>query len=216
MIAMMFAAFGIGVAIAVPPGPVIISGSQRAITNGFWSACNFYAGVVLADAIYAILAYLIAYGGLSGLDAGNTIFRLVLWILGGAWLIYLGVEAIRTPIDLNKTVGEAGLATRWRIFRSGLFITLFNPLTVISWMALAGNFFASWNTDWPAAQSVGLLPVFMMLVGTSSWAVGLALLLSSIRRMISPRILKWVSIASGIFLIFYGLNAWWSAVNVLF
>jgi len=215
MFAMIVAAFIIGIAVAVPPGPVTISGSQRAITTGFWSAFNFYVGSIVADTLYAVLAYLIAYGGLSTLDTENNTFRLALWILGGAWLIYMGIDAIRTRIDMETMRDEAGRSSRWRVFRSGLLVTLFNPLTIISWMALAGSFFASWNGDWPPVGTVGLIAVFAMLGGAMAWVLSLALLLSAVRRMISPRILKWVSVASGLFLIVYGLSAWWSALDML-
>lgn len=215
MIGMIVAAFIIGIAVAIPPGPVTISGSQRAITNGFWSAFNFYVGSIVADTLYAVLAYLIAYGGLSALDTSNNTFRLVLWVLGGAWLIYMGVDAIRTRIDMETARGETSRSSRWRIFRSGLLVTLFNPLTIISWMALAGSFFASWNGDWPPVGTAGLVAVFAMLGGAMAWVLSLALLLSAVRRMISPRVLKWVSVASGVFLIVYGLSAWWSAFDML-
>ncbi len=212
MFAMLAAAFVIGIAVAIPPGAVIIAGSQRAITRGFWSAFNFYLGVVSADALYAVLVYF----GLSTLFKDSLLFKLVLWILGGAWLIWLGIGAMRTRIDLSMTAGEVKSNRRLDVMRDGLLITLFNPLTIISWIALAGNFFATlWRPEWPAKESVGLLAIIAMLVGTQTWALGVSAVLSSIRRMISPRILYIVSVGSGIFLVCYGLSGWWSALNLL-
>jgi L-lysine exporter family protein LysE/ArgO len=214
MFGMLAAAFVIGIAVAIPPGAVIISGGQRAITHGFWSAFNFFIGVVVADALYALLVYF----GLSTLFKDSVAFKLILWILGGAWLCWLGIAAIRTRVEFNMAADPAAQsASRWRVMRDGLLITLFNPLTIISWIALAGNFFETlWRPEWPARESVGLLAIIAMLVGTQTWALGVAGVLSAIRRMISPRILHWVSVVSGLFLIIYGLSGWWSAVNLLF
>ncbi|MBI1278930.1 MAG: hypothetical protein GC179_12450 [Anaerolineaceae bacterium] len=212
MFGMLAAAFIIGIAVAIPPGAVMITGSQRAITRGFWSAFDFYLGVVTADAFYALLVYF----GLSTLFKDSVAFKLILWILGGAWLCWLGIGAIRTRIEFNtaddSTIGHA----RWRVMRDGLLITLFNPLTIVSWIALAGNFFETlWRPEWPVRESVGLLAIIAMLVGTQTWALGIAGILSAVRKMISPHILHIVSIISGIFLIIYGLSGWWSALNLL-
>ncbi len=212
MFSMLAAAFIIGVAVAIPPGAVIIAGSQRAITRGFWDAFNFFIGVVVADAFYALLVYF----GLSTVFKDSVAFRLVLWILGGAWLCWLGISAIRTRVEFSTVMDTSIKQTRWAVIRNGLLITLFNPLTIVSWIALAGNFFETvWRPEWPLKESVGLLAIVAMLVGTQTWALGVVGILSVIRRMISPRILHWVSIVSGIFLIIYGLSGWWSAINLL-
>lgn len=212
MFSMLAAAFVIGVAVAIPPGAVIIAGSQRAITRGFWDAFNFFIGVVAADAFYALLVYF----GLSTVFKDSVAFRLVLWILGGAWLCWLGISAIRTRVEFSTVMDTSIKQTRWAVIRNGLLITLFNPLTIVSWIALAGNFFETvWRPEWPLKESVGLLAIVAMLVGTQTWALGVVGILSVIRRMISPRILHWVSTVSGIFLIIYGLSGWWSAINLL-
>lgn len=212
MFSMLAAAFFIGIAVAIPPGAVIIAGSQRAITRGFWNAFNFFIGVVAADAFYALLVFF----GLSTIFKDSLAFKLVLWVLGGAWLCWLGISAIRTRIEFSTIPESAVKQTRWRVIRDGLLITLFNPLTIVSWIALAGNFFETvWRPEWPAKESVGLLAIIAMLVGTQAWALSVVGILSLVRRMISPRILHWLSVVSGVFLIIYGLSGWWAALTLL-
>jgi threonine/homoserine/homoserine lactone efflux protein len=211
MFAMIVAAFTIGVVVAMPPGPVSISGSQRAMTRGFWNACNFYMGSVVSDAFYALLVYF----GVSALLANSDIFRFGLWIIGGAWLMWMGIDAMRTRVDMSKA-SDPQTHNRWTTFRSGLITTLFNPLTVIGWVALAGNFFNTvWSKDWPPVESTGLIAIIAMLVGALAWVLMLALSLIAARKMISPRVFKWISIISGLFLVIYGLSAWWSALDML-
>src|SRR6185369_12455081 len=119
MFAMLVAAFVIGIAVAIPPGAVMISGSQRAITRGFWDAFNFYIGVLAADAFYALLVYF----GLSTLFKDSVAFKLILWILGGAWLCWLGISAIRTRVEFSMTPDTSVGHSRWRVIRDGLLIT---------------------------------------------------------------------------------------------
>jgi threonine/homoserine/homoserine lactone efflux protein len=212
MLTMIVAAFVIGIVVAMPPGPVVISGSQRAITRGFWHACNFYMGSVFSDAFYALLVYF----GLSALLANSDAFRFGLWLIGGGWLIWMGVEAMRSLIDLTGKDENKAHQTRWLTFRSGLLVTLFNPMTIIGWVALAGNFFNTvWSKDWPPIESTGLIAIVAMLAGALAWVLGLALVLSAARKMISPRVFKWISIVSGAALVIYGFSAWWSALDML-
>ncbi len=212
MFAMIAAAFIVGIVVTIPPGPVIISGSQRAMTGGFWHACDFYLGSILSDTVYALLVYF----GLSALLAGSDLFRLGLWIFGGAWLCWMGVDSLRAGIDISHDAAMSDTHNRWGTFRSGLMLTLFNPLAIVSWVALAGNFFSTlWQTDWPPVETTGLWAVLAMLAGALAWVLALALVFSSARRLVSPRLLRWISIVSGLFLVGYGLGAWWSALDML-
>jgi threonine/homoserine/homoserine lactone efflux protein len=212
MFTMLMAAFTIGVAVAMPPGPVTISGSQRAMTRGFWDACHFYLGSIISDAFYATLVYF----GLSALLADSDLFRLGLWIVGGGWLIWLGVEAMRARVDIPSAAKMNARSTRWHTFRSGFFLTLFNPLVIVSWVALAGNFFSTlWRKDWPPVESSGLIAIVAMLAGALAWVMALALILSAARKLIRPSVFKWISVASGLGLVIYGLGAWWSALDML-
>lgn len=212
MLTMIAAAFAIGIVVSIPPGPVVIATGQRAISRGFWHAITFNMGSILADAFYVLLVYF----GVSALLAENNTYRFILWTLGGAWLCWMGIDAIRTPINLSALNNTAQQMTRWRNFRSGLIITLFNPMTIVSWIALAGNFYNTvWREDWPPVETFGLVAVAAMLVGAFAWVIFISMVLSSVRHKVSPRGLKVLSVISGAFLLFYGLSAWVSAVQLL-
>lgn len=211
MLGMIFAAFLVGLVVSMPPGPVVISTGQKAIAGGFWHAFTFNVGSLLADSVYALLVYF----GLAAALAENPVFRLGLWVIGGGWLIYLGLDAMRQRVAVAATGGSAALETGWPNFRSGLLLTLFNPLVVVGWMAIAGNFFSTWNDHWPPLETVGLLALVVMLAGAMAWVLLVALVFSRVRRRISPRLLRLISVGSGLFLVIYGLSAWWSALDLL-
>lgn len=212
MFGMLAAAFFVGLIVALPPGPVVISTGQRAIAGGFWHAFSFNLGTILADTFYALLVYF----GLAALLAESDLFRLGLWLLGGAWLCKMGLDALRTRLDAAALAGAPQPSAGWRSFRAGVLITLLNPLTIVGWIALAGNFFTRWQANWPPLAAAGWLAIAAMLAGALSWVVLVGLVFSRARQVISPRLLAGLSIGSGLFLIVYGLSAWWSALDLLF
>ena len=211
MLAMIAAAFVVGIVVAMPPGPIMVSTGQKAITRGFWHAFTFNVGSILADTVYALMVYF----GLASLIADNPLFRLGLWILGGGWLIYLGVESIRNRVKAYTLDNTMPDENHWHNFRSGLLMTLFNPLAIVSWIAIGGNFFTAWPAHWPPMESVGLIAMVFMLVGAMACVLSVAWVVSSVRRLFSPRLLKWASVVSGLFLVIYGLSAWWAALEML-
>lgn len=203
---MWIAAFILGMVVAMPPGAVSIAGGRRAISFGFWPALFFTFGSTLSDFFYVTLVMI----GLAPLLTESEPLRLVMWILGGAWLCWLGWDAIRTPIEID-TDENVVRESRWRSFRAGIAVTLLNPLTVVSWIALAGNFFARW----PAEGLTGFAVIGVMLAGVMTWFLGVMWLLSRLRRVISPRILRAVAVIAGLLLVFFGISAWASAVQLL-
>jgi L-lysine exporter family protein LysE/ArgO len=211
MFEMFAGAFGIGIAMSVPVGAFVIAASKRAITAGFRPAIVFTFGSLLGDAVYALLAYL----GLAALLAANDGLRLALWLLGGAWLCWLGRDALRTRIDLNQLQNPPSTESTRQGFVSGFGLTMLNPLAIGGWMALAGSFFAGWRADWLPLYPFGLLAITTMLFGSLVYFVIFLGLLSWTRRFIRPRLLTAASILAGLTLIAFGLSAWWSAIQMI-
>jgi threonine/homoserine/homoserine lactone efflux protein len=211
MLEMFISAYLLGIAVAIPPGSVTIEISRRAITRGWRAALTFNAGSLSADLLYAILVYI----GLGPLVERSEAFRLGLWIIGGAWLLFLGWEALRATIDLHKVNEAAETETFRRGYLSGVGITLLNPLTVLGWIGLAGGFFAAWHGDWGSLAAWGWLAVLAMMLGVTTWTLFLIGFLSSIRQFIPPLAMRAFSVGAGLFLIGIGLRSWWLAAGVL-
>jgi threonine/homoserine/homoserine lactone efflux protein len=211
MIAMLASAFVLGVVVAIPPGSVTIEIGRRAITDGFRSALTFNLGAISADTLYALLVYL----GVSSLLAESDLFRLGLWTIGGSWLMKLGWDALWTRLEVPSEASERPHEPFHKGYLAGVGVTLLNPLTILAWISLAGNFFASWESDWGDLSRWGWLALVVMLLGVMSWTLSLMSFLSYVRHWVNPRYVAWVSRGAGLFLILYGLRAWASALEML-
>ena len=84
------AAFGLGVALGASPGPVQLLLFSEASRGGAGRGLRAMAG---ANATFGLMMLLLA-AGLSSLEPGETFLRIVK-VIGGAFLVFLAVDAIR-------------------------------------------------------------------------------------------------------------------------
>src|SRR6185503_7210939 len=83
-------AFGLGVALGASPGPVQLLLFSEASRGGAGRGLRAMAG---ANATFGLMMLLLA-AGLSSLEPGETFLRVVK-VIGGAFLVFLAVDAIR-------------------------------------------------------------------------------------------------------------------------
>lgn len=211
MFGILLTAFGIGIVVSIPVGAYTIAAGKRAITHGFYPAMIFTLGSLVGDTFYALLAYL----GLAPVLNSSLLVRLILWGIGGAWLCWLGWDAIKTRVDEEMLDGTARPETNVQAFIAGFGLTIFNPLAIAGWIALAGSFFAGWDADLLPLFPFGLLAILSMIAGATVYATVYVGVLSRVRHWVNPRILTAATVSAGAFLLFFGLSAWWSAGQIV-
>ncbi|HEY0122657.1 MAG TPA: LysE family translocator [Rhizobium sp.] len=118
------------------PGPDIafilghtIRGGKR---SGFAALFGIWSG--------ACLHVLMAAAGLSAILAASAIaFSTIKWV-GAAYLIWLGIQALRSKGD-GAWIKETGKTLPWsRIYRQGIFVSLLNPKVAIFFLAFLPQF----------------------------------------------------------------------------
>ena len=127
--------------LAITPGPAVLYLLARTLQSGRGAGLASIAGVAAGNLGNATIASL----GLAVVIAQSAAaFTLVKWI-GAAYLIYLGIQALRarpavapasTP---DETAPAAGAATG-RLFRDGFWVALLNPKTALFFAALLPQF----------------------------------------------------------------------------
>ncbi len=123
------------VVFAVVPGPAVFYVVTRSVSQGR------RAGVVSAASIASgTLRHVIAATvGLSALLASSATAFSVLKYGGAAYLIYLGVKALR-----SHPAGESGPQVApqslWRVFRDGWVVAVLNPKSALFFLAFLPQF----------------------------------------------------------------------------
>ena len=151
---------GIGFAIAAPVGPIGLLCIQRTLNRGRLSGLVSGLGAAAADAIYGSIA---AFGLVL---IATFLVEQQVWfgLVGGIFLCYLAVRTFMAPpADVAASTQEGGLVSD---FGSTLFLTLTNPVTVLSFVAIfAGLGLATQGEDNRAA----LLIVAGVFCGSALW-----------------------------------------------
>jgi len=194
----------IGFAIAAPVGPIGVLCIRRTLAEGRAMGLVSGLGAATADAIYGCIA---AFGltFISGILIGQQgLVRLV----GGIFLCYLGLRTlVTTPAEKPSSAEGRGLAGA---YASTFFLTLTNPMTILSFAAIfAGLGIGSATGDYVSA-TLSVLGVFL---GSALWWLILSGGVSVFRTKLKPRALGWVNNVSGIIILAFGVTALLSLIR---
>src|SRR4051794_16874957 len=115
----------LGLSIAAVVGPIALLCVRRTLATGFAIGFASGLGAATADASYAAVASF----GVTALASVLIDQRLWLRLVGGAFLIYLGVRALRSmPAAQAEDTSTTGLRLA-SAYSSTLGLTLSNPMT---------------------------------------------------------------------------------------
>lgn len=188
----------VGLAIAVPVGPIGILCIQRTLVYGQRIGLSTGLGAATADAIYgAIAAFGLTY--ISGILIGHSVwFRL----FGGAFLCYLGFTMLFSQSEEQEiSFRKCGI---WGAYFSTVVLTITNPATILSFAAVfAGLDLASTDGDFWAA-GVLVLGVF---TGSALWWLILSSGIRLFRKRFNLGKLKWLNRISGTVFFVFGIAA---------
>src|SRR5499433_2331898 len=189
----------IGFSIAAPVGPIGVLCMRRTLADG--RAIGFASGLgaATADALYGAVAAF----GLSLVT--NTLVEQRLWlqIVGGIFLLYLGVRTwTAVPRDASGTApSPGGLAAAWV---STFALTLTNPTTIISFAAIFAGLGLGRSVSGYGAASVMVLGV---LLGSAIWWLFLSVGVGLLRSSLTPARLGWVNRGAGAIIAAFGVVA---------
>ncbi|MBP2446606.1 LysE family translocator [Rhizobium leguminosarum] len=131
-----FAFLSAAVLLNLSPGPDIAFILGHTMRSGKRAGFSALFGVWSGACLHVLMAAL----GLSAVLAASSVaFSAVKWI-GAAYLVWLGIQALRTGggNGLIKTAGEKMPAAR--IYRQGILVSLLNPKVAIFFLAFLPQF----------------------------------------------------------------------------
>ncbi len=161
-------AFGLAsIVLIVMPGPTVLFVVGRALILGRKGALLS----VLGNSAGLLVVVIAVAAGLGALIEASTLLLTVLKFVGAAYLVFLGVQAIRHR--KRVTVGSADAsASVWKVLRQSFVVGVTNPKSIAFFVAVLPQFVAP-EAGWVPLQLfvLGVLFLALALVFDSAWAL---------------------------------------------
>jgi len=189
----------LGFSIAAPVGPIGALCIRRTFQYGRWSGLCSGLGAATADTIYGIIAAF----GLTLISNFLLEYQFWLRLIGGIFLLYLGAKVFFSK-TAEITHTHVTHKTLFSDYISTFFLTITNPLTIISYLAVfAGLGLTSTHGHYAYAIQV----VIGVFLGSGLWWLILAEGITLFRKRITPRIMTWVNRVAGVTIGGFGVFA---------
>lgn len=188
----------LGVTLAAPMGPVNSARLDKGIKNGFWNAWIVGAGSMTADAIFMLLIFM---GLVSFLSV--PMVQIFLWIFGALVLIYSGIEGITSAEAIDINYAGRRKESLMRSYMVGFMVSITSPLSILFWLGIYGSILAKTATSYGTVHL--LMYSSMIFLGLAIWDLCIAALTTGLRRYLNMKMLKGISVLSGLSLIGFGI-----------
>jgi threonine/homoserine/homoserine lactone efflux protein len=192
---MLLKGAGIGFAVAAPVGPIGMLCIRTTLERGRVAGFAAGLGAAVADAIYGTIGVL----GVTAISGYIEAQRFWLELGGGIFVIGFGIHLGITKPNIQNGNDEIPVSV-WADFMKTLLLTLANPSTILTFMAIFAG------VPGAAASSMAAVPVIVLgvLLGSAAWWLFLSQGVGVIRHKISDQALKWMNWAAGALLVAFG------------
>ena len=221
--ALMLSAVALGFAVAAPLGPTGTTAVRQGLVAGAGTAFWIGMGAALPDLAYITATYL----GVTPLLLRLPWLTPLLYAVGALMLGRMGGGALRDawrgtsvpPAAVPARAPAAGRALAgpgwWSPLLLGISITLVNPATITSWLALGGAFVAAHLVGLPPLPTAGVL--LGILLGSAGWFTILAGIVAVARAYLDrlPWLFRAVTAGSGLILLGFALSFAWQDLRLL-
>lgn len=196
----------LGFSIAAPVGPIGVLCIRRTLAEGRLIGFLSGLGAATADGFYGAVAAF----GLTALASLLLSINGPLRLVGGAFLLYLGLRTFRAPVaavpiestegsDRDAAPGGGRARAYGSAYSSTVLLTITNPLTILSFAGMYAGLGAAGGAA-PGALVAGTF------LGSAAWWLVLTTGVSLLRGRLTSGALRWVNRLSGLFIIAFGLS----------
>lgn len=185
----LISVFGIFIPALILPGPDFVGVVRSSMTRGTRAGLLTAAGVTVGLGMYATLSLL----GLSALLVQYQWLTWTVRLLGGSYLIYLGIRLLLSRRrDMALADGQDSRAGNALLF--GFLVTLTNPKAIVLFASVFATAVTPSTPAWLMALMIGLVMASSLI-----WYSIVALFMSSapvMRRFQNAR--HWIERAAGV------------------
>ncbi len=185
----------IGFCFSVIVGPIGILCIRRSLAEGFLMGLAVGVGAAIADTIFSAIAAF----GLTSISGFLLNHMLAFALLGGSYLIYLGITIFKkVPPLIEEKFEKTGFA---KVAVTTFFLTMVNPMSILVFIAFMANFgFVTDSINYFLAS----LLVGGFFVGAAVWWLLLSGVATLFRSRLSTTMMRRVNQISGFVIASFG------------
>ena len=198
MIFLLLKGILLGLAIAAPVGPIGVLCIRRTLVAGQVIGLLSGLGAATADGLYGCIA------GFGLTFISQFLIDQAFWLqrVGGGFLCYLGLTTFGAqPEAKAATIKGTGLLSA---YVSTLALTLTNPATILSFVAIFAGLGVAATKQNYLASSVLVLGVFL---GSALWWLLLSWSVNLFRAKFNLQRMRWLNRGSGLIILTFGIVA---------
>lgn len=195
---LFFQSLLIGLSIAAPVGPIGLLTIQRTLDAGWRAGLATGMGAAAADTVYGAVG---AFGA-TALIAWLVGAKTWLAVFGGLVLLRLAWSGWHQAAGSEAGAASAPVPALWTCFATTFALTLSNPMTIVSFIAIFGAM---------SAQVAGGSPLVMVagvFVGSALWWLALSIAVGRMRHAFRPAWRRAINRASAVLLAGFALWQW--------
>lgn len=184
----------IGFSVAAPVGPIGVLCIQRVLSSGRLSGLATGLGAASADSLFGAIA---AFGitALADLLLGQ---RAILGLIGGAFLVFLGIRTFRSEPRMG---GQGPSRSLIQDYATTFALTITNPMTILSFMAV----YAAIGIAPGIGYGNAILFVLGVFLGSTLWWLVLTAGIGMVRGAMDARRLGMINKGAGTLMVALGL-----------
>lgn len=195
----------LGLSAGLSPGPLLTLVIMRTLGRGFGAGLRVALSPLITDTPIILITLLL-------FNALPPLLERVVTAAGGLFLLYLGVETIRSAGHAHLEGQSAAPAARdahvdlWH----GALVNLLSPHPWLFWMAIGSPTLArAWGAGWPYALAF-LLGFYTLLVGGK---IMVAAAVAGGRRFLTDRSYRGLLWGAGLLLCLFGVLLLWQLIS---
>ena len=186
-------------ALSLSPGPAVFYVVSQGVRGALRRSLPAAAGIISANAVY----FALSATSLGALIAASARFFMIAKWVGAAYLIYLGLKALRSAgsshaVVLGETGGLTESGDRRRVYLGALTLQLANPKALLFFLALLPQFIDPARAVVPQMlilAATSMMPEFCILL-SYGWLAHRALRASA-RFGVSSGMNRWLAWIEG-------------------
>lgn len=176
--------------VLVIPGPTILTVISYSVSHGRRANIPLVAAVALGDSTALVFSLL----GLGALLAASVFWFTVIKLIGGLYLLYLGIRLLRAGAGPAMIVAQAKPDSTWKLFVNTYMVTALNPKGIMFFVAFLPQFI---NHSSPTAPQLWLLATTFVVMAAVNATLYTVFASSARRLLASSRTQRSFNLAGG-------------------